>query len=418
LEFYNPARDPDNAAFAHDGTGRATGTDFPAVTWFGGGDDILFEDCFFRFNAQAIGSAPGSATAGPTRFTIRRCIITDCYAIGGHSQGVYLDSLDGALIEENIFDHNSWNDQAGVPADIYNHHLYVYNLTNSTVRANMFLRDGSLQTKFVSRDLNKARNITIDNNLYLEGEVGISVAYQGGSSPGTPSGGSCTNGLSITNNVLLQINRDNPTGRDLGWGVSLKSVANVEVSGNIFSDFSFTPTGNIYALALDSGGETTSTSSNVTIENNTLYRIKDRGIMVSSLTSWSNIQIRNNTIQDGGLGAAMQSQSGTFVPLTYSGNVYSASSAARFALVGNVQQTYGQWIAASGETGSTARAVTYPNPGLNLDTYMAQFSLTLADLYAAVRKQSKANWNPAYTATTINDYIRGGFGISPVGPRH
>ena len=417
LEIYNAARDPSSPSFIHDASRKAAGLDFPAIGWYDNGDDVLFEDCFIHFCSMGAEITTNGSSSVATNFTIRRSIFADMYAINGHSQGMYTNRVSGAVIEENIFDHNAWNDDAGVPADIFNHHLYMANLAHSTVRNNVFLRAESLATKFISGALNGAVDVTIDNNFYFEGEVGISVGYQNaaGGADGTPSGGSVTNGLHITNNVLLQIDRDNPTGRGLGWGMDLKSVSNVELSGNIFSDFSATDS--TYAINLQSADQTTCISSNVTIEGNTLYRIKNQGIRLFPQAGWSNVQIRNNAIQDGGLGAVMQSQSGTFLPLTYSGNVYSASNPARFALVNNVEQIRDQWIEASGETGSTVRTVPYPNPGLNLDTYMAKFSLKLADLYAAVRKQSKATWNPAYTATAINNYIRGeGFGFPTIPP--
>jgi hypothetical protein len=412
LEFYNPTRDPDNPAF------NPTGHDITTVSWLDSGNDVLFEDCLEHFMGSGIcvGAAshlnPGLA---PTNFTMRRCIEVDNYSLVGHGQGSYFDTVDGAIIEENVFDHNAWNDAAGVPAGIFNHHLYFFNQTNTTIQRNLFLRAESLATKCVSRGLDNVRNVTYDNNLYFEGEVGISVGYQdsdtGNAVP--PAGGSCINGLNITNNVFLQVNRDNPTGRGLGWGIDLKSVANAELSGNIFSDFSFT--GNTYAIYLESGGQTTSTSSNVTIERNTLYKINIQNIVLSPQAGWSNIRIRNNTLQDGGLGAAMQSLTGTFSPLTYSGNTYSASDPANFSLVNNVQQDYDEWLVVSREADSIPETVAYPNPGVNLDTYMAKFSLGLADLYAAVRKQSKATWNPAFTATAINNYIRNeGFGLSPL----
>ena len=411
LEFYDVKRDPSAPEFVHDSSGKAAGYDNSAVFWIDGGDDLLFEDCFVHFMAGGIGAEIVTGPA-PKNFTVRRCVLTDLYAINGHAQAMYLDTLDGVLAEENIFDHNAWNDQALVPADVFNHHMYTFNLTNSTIRNNMFLRDGSLHMKIMSRGINNVKNITISNNLFFEGEVGISANFQSDTDL-VPTGGSCINGLTITNNLLLQINRDNPTGRGLGWGIDLSTVTNATLSGNIFSDLSFT--GNTFAIYLESTNQATSVSSNVTIQNNLLYKVNVQGIALQPQSGWSNILISNNTIQDGGLGAAMQSQSGTFAPLTYSGNIYSASKSSDFALINNVQQTYAQWVAASGETGSTVQTVTYPSPGLNLDTYMAKFSLTLTDLYAAVRGQSKATWNSAYTAAVINDYVRGGFGLPPLG---
>ncbi len=412
LEFYDVNRDPSAPEFVHDSSGKAAGHDNSAVSWLDGGDDILFEDCFVHFMGGGI-SVQLAGGPAPKNLTVRRCVLTDMYGIDGHSQAIYLYTVDGVLVEENIFDHNSWNDQALVPADVFNHHMYTFNLTNTVIRNNMFLRDGSLHMKLMSEGINKVKNVAISNNLFFEGEVGISANFQKNDGDPVPSGGSCINGLSIANNILLQINRDNPTGRGLGWGIDLSTVTNATLSGNIFSDFSFT--GNTFAIYLESTDQTTSVSSNVTIQNNLLYKVNVQGIALQPQSGWSNILIGSNTIQDGGLGAAMQSQSGPFAPLTYSGNIYSASKSSNFALINNAQQTYAQWVAASGETASAVQTVTYPSPGLNLDTYMAKFSLKLTDLYTAVRGQSKATWSNLYTATVINDYVRGGFGLPPLG---
>jgi hypothetical protein len=216
-------------------------------------------------------------------------------------------------------------------------------------------------------------------------------------------------GITIQKNVLSQINRDNPTQRGLGWGIDIQTAANTLVSDNIFTDFSFT--GNSYAVALE-GDNTTSISNGVTVQNNLAYRINDRAISVASGPLWSNIKVMNNTIQDPDLGAAMITQTGAFASETFSGNTYSPFNPAHFAQINGTFDTYAQWLTQSDETGSQVKTNTFPDPGRSLDTYITTIGITTLDnFYAAIRTQSKANWHPEYTAATINNYIRAGFGL-------
>jgi hypothetical protein len=320
------------------------------------------------------------------------------------------------VIEENIFDHNAWNDTAGVAASIFNHHLYLYDLTDGYVRKNLFLRCESLSVKSVSSGLGMASNVNVDDNLFFEGEYGIGATFQSrttGSTNNTPSGGSCGVGLTVTNNVFTQTDRQNPTGRTLGWGIVVSSLADATFSRNIFSDYSHVSS-NKAAITLESDGQASSTSTNVVIENNILYKIGYQNIVAMPQAAWSGIVIRNNSIQDAGLGAQMHAITGTFAPLSFSGNTYSASNSSNFAYFSGAAKTYAQWLTTSGETGSTQQTVTYPDPGRTLDSYVATINgaWTLTDFYAAIKTQSRFNWHSEYLGSTVNNYFRAGFGTS------
>lgn len=408
LEFYDPRMDPSSSSF------QKGLTSIPAIRWIDGGDDILVEDCYFRFLSTGIIIQPTSGPS-PQNVRIRRNVISDMYANQGHAQGCYLQSITNLLIEENIFDHNAWNDQAGVPADVFNHHLYIVNSNNMTIRGNLLLRDGSLNTKFTSLQKNGSVGAVIENNFIFESEIGISLKYQG--TGAEPTDGSSFSGYNIRNNVLLQVNRDNPTKRAIGWGLELRSLADSVISGNIFSDFSFTS--NTCAIDL-TGDDDTSVTSGITIQNNLAYRIHDQAFLIEPGSHWSNIKVLNNTIQDPNLGAAMVSHHGPFTSVSYSGNTYSATASKLFmvsALADGSNAsgvTYDKWVTQSGETGSKTETMSYPDPGRNLDTYVKTLSssMTLDTFYTAVRTQSKANWHPEYLAATVNDYIRAGFGLA------
>jgi hypothetical protein len=417
LEFYDARKDPSSPNFVHDGAGKASGPDITAFFWNDGSDNILVEDCFMHFMASGLTIQDVTGPA-PANWTIRRNIIVDMYELTGRGQGIFTGGVNGMVIEENIFDHNAWNDAAGVPAGIFDHHLYLTRVFNTLVRKNLFLRAESLSVKCPSGDIDEAHDNAYDNNFFFEGEVGLNLGFQTGSH-GTvpPGGGSAHNRISITNNVFSQIDRDNPTGRGLGWGLDMTTAANLSIRGNIFSDFSLGSV-NRYAIYLTSNGHSTADSSDVMIEDNILYGIGAQNVILEPQASWARIVVRNNAIQDAGLGSQMQTVGGTgsFTALTYSGNRYSAANDANFGKVLTATKNYAQWLTASGETGSSVQTIAYPDPSRTLDRYVATLNpaWTLADFYAAIRTQSKAKWHPEYMAPSVNNYIRAGFGLAAI----
>jgi hypothetical protein len=77
-------------------------------------------------------------------------------------------------------------------------------------------------------------------------------------------------------------------------------------------------------------------------------------------------------------------------------------------------ESYSQWLTLTGETGSQIKQITYTDPNRTLESYDVTLggASSLNPIIAAIRSQSKASWNPAYTAEAVNDYIRGGFNLA------
>ena len=267
LDFYDPRLDPSSSSFQTGPLKSVTG-----FGWLDGGDDILVEDCYFRFLNGGIDLQPVSGP-NPQNVVLRRNVVTDIYVNPGDCQGFFFYKVTNLLVEENVFDHNGWNDQAGVPADVFSHHLYIDEVNNMVFRRNLVLRSSSLSVKFRSDDKDGSIGAVVQNNFLFEGEVGISVRVNGGTI--LPSDGTCFSNYQILDNVLLQINRDNPTGRGIGWGMEILSTANSVISGNVFSDFSFT--GNAFAISL-TGDDDTFISTGITVQNNLAYRIHDEAL--------------------------------------------------------------------------------------------------------------------------------------------
>jgi hypothetical protein len=417
LEFYDDRKNPASSNFAHDGSGVYNGPEVSPCFWNDGGNYILFEDCFMHFMASGPTFQQVSGPA-PANIIIRRNVIVDMYEMTGRGQGIFTGGVNGMVIEENVFDHNAWNDAAGLAASIYDHHLYLTRVYNTLVRRNLFLRAESLSVKCPSGDIDEAHDNAYDDNFFFEGEVGLNLGFQTAAHSNTPpGGGSAHNRISITNNVLSQIDRDNPTGRGLGWGLDMTTVANLSVTGNIFSDFTHVAN-NRFAIGLSSNGFATADSTDVLIKDNILYGIGTQNIILEPQASWARIAVRSNAIQDAGLAAQMQMVGGTgsFAALTYAGQIYSASNDANFGKVLTVAKTHAQWLTASGETGSIVQTISYPDPTRTLDSYVATLNgaWALADFYAAIRTQSKANWHPEWQAPAVNNYFRAGFGVASI----
>ena len=430
LECYDSRKDPSSPDY-ESSNGKATASDTTAWGEVDNGDDILVEDNYFHFTAGGIDAQLDTGPA-PKNIRIRRNIITDIYsAYSTNPQGFFLASITNLLVEDNLFDHNAWNDQAGDPASVFDHHMYIVDSYMTTVRNNLMLRDESLSLKLCSyAGQNDAfAGALVYNNLIFEGEVGISMGY--GAS--TVLTGSAFTAFKIDNNVLLQVDRDNPTKRGLGWGIDIQNVSESYFTNNIFSQFDTLPGGNTYAFDIDRANPNIVASGN-TIQDNLIYQDAGEAFVLDAGPTFSNIKIQNNTIQNTGLPTQSQvnydplmylESDNSLAPYSFSGDTYynagpynSNNSNNGFAFIdtGDILDTYNQWLTQSGETGSQIKQITYPDPNRTLESYDASLggATSFNPILAAIRSQSRATWNPAYTAEAINDYIRNGFNIGPL----
>jgi len=298
LDLYSYKRDPSSEDYDESIISNR------GIRWVGGGNDILVEDCFFRFFS---GGLVVQKYTGPqlTDFKLRRSIITDSYSTNSHSQGFYASEVDGLLVEECIFDHNGWliqgtgnNSQEGGAATMFNHNTYFNECNDVVMRGNMFFRPSSIGNKMCSNVTGGSTGILLDNNLYVDGEIGISIG-------GNTEDPSRFNDAIIRNNVMLHIGRSNPTSRNFGWYLDISDNDNCIVSNNCFAHQPWYT--NTYAVNIGGGSE-----ENILINNNTVYDIRYQAIRVNVEPAWSNIQIFENIIQDDSLGPLVVHQSGDF----------------------------------------------------------------------------------------------------------
>jgi len=111
------------------------------------GKDFLIEDVKVEFFSQGL-NLQGSSESSPLKnIKIRRSVIVDSYspASVGHSQGIFMRFAYNPLIEENIIDHNGWNESvSGAQRTKFNHNVYIQkDCLNPVFRNNITSRASS-----------------------------------------------------------------------------------------------------------------------------------------------------------------------------------------------------------------------------------------------------------------------------------
>lgn len=414
IRFYASQRNPASPDFV--GFASVVGVSgFDGLLGYGGSltGGLLIEDCWFDWFAGNVLQSPLANFAPLTDIIVRRNLITNNYSTAGHSQGLYTARVS-LWLEENIFDHNGWykqgdtnfSAQAEGKATMFNHNTYFGEARETVFRNNLFLRASSIGNKFTSNTASgtnavKTWDVLIDNNLYVEGEVGVSL---GGNDD--QNNGPRWRNIHFTNNVMTHIGRTRPTLRTLGWGLDVQDWDGGKVTGNIFAHWGDATLNNNFGIY--SSGH----SNDVSYTGNIIYNIPSGGPLVAFRDGAVNMRV---TFTGNDL---WTNTTGQLLTYTLTGNAgfgdnyyYSARNAAQWFSVNGAYASLDQYRSASGDTTSMAQQRSYVEPSRTVETYLAAKGLaTDMDSFAALLcTQSKFNWRPDLRASAINDYIRAGF---------
>jgi hypothetical protein len=377
--------------------------------YVGGGSRLLIEGCHLEYGEIVVQSYDAVHYED---VEIRRNVVEKSYHANtclpgdpnGDStyrpSGLYSSHVVRLSVEGNLFDHNGWNEDVPTAcATIYNHNLYV-NGTDLVVRDNLLARASSIHIKLRSDTTSDMTGLTIENNHFVEGEIGVSI---GGNSEEPYRFVAST----IRDNVLCDIGRSQPTTRTLAWGVDVQDNDGLLVEDNLFLNQREPGVGNSYALNLAGGSE-----RDVTVRNNLFYRIQGRSLAARPEAEHQTIGVSDNTFVDPDQGACLIDHEGAFSGYSYAGNRYSASAApdSWFCLDGS-RASLEAWNQASGDTGSLADP-SFPDPDRAIESYAASLGLgsTLADFLGRARRMSRLEYDSRLAAPAVNDYIRAGFG--------
>ena len=419
LEFYAQKRDPNSPEFVdHSATGEGSGSGlFISGSIPGAVKGILVEGCKFRHfkSGGHYSCTVANSCEGVVHY---RNVYYDQHAgpSTGHSAGLGGNGVNIQIVE-NIFDHNGWLDQAGTAggaeteATMFSHNTYFSNLYDSLFEGNINMRSSSIGFKITgSLGAASIRNLSIENNLLYDNEVGIQLEdnYH------TDNGGINyrVKDCSIKRNVITDMGKSRPTNRTLGWGLQLAAWDGGVVDGNylIHQDSS--------AVNYNFGIMFYDESKDVSITNNIIYGLRyARGLVLNDAYGASlstNMVFAGNKIQiplhaDYTIDA-YYNPSGIW---TFNNNSYYSDKldGQRFKLAG-ANKTLSEWQVATGDS-STYGQVSFPAPARNLVGYMVAIGETPTEdaFIAKARAQDRYNWDTRFTADAVNDYIRAGFGM-------
>lgn len=380
-----------------------TGVDvYPVgIDFLGPWSDVLIEGCFVHGYANNV-TMQGDPVQVFTNLRIRRNVITDSFVVGTspHSQGLLVGHTTGALIEENVLDHNGWSEAiAGADPTIFRHNVYINpdNTDDITVRRNIIARGAASGLRCCGS--------VCEDNVLLANPVSIIGA-----------------GLtrSITGNVVID-SKDIGTVNQLAKGI-LGAMHDCVISGNILAHRTNPGTYNIAAIDLETG------SDNVKIESNTIFDwappassgqewVDSSGAITCKGTS-TNITVTGNHVQMPRGGRLLWCESDPTYTPTLAGNSWFSPTPAPFQApaTNNGPVGYGAFAAAAPDTGGSFGKLPFSNPYRSAGSYakLHGWGGTLQDYMMKVRTLEHGRSEDASIfAPAMIEYIEAGFGGAP-----
>jgi len=242
----------------------------------------------------------------------------------------------------------------------------------------------------------------IENNLFAEGEIGISM------------GGNADTEYRFTDavirdNVFTDIGRAQPTGRTLSWYVEILDNDGTEISGNLFVNQP--ELGNPFGIRLGNA-----TNRDVTIVDNLFYGIERRSLWLAGTDPWENLEVSDNTFVGTSDQDCMLVHEGSLSPTSYENNRYeSAADPGAWFCVDGERMSLDEWQSLA-EASAEASTLDAPEPTRNLDSYAASLGIgsSLAEFAENARLQSRHRYRPELDAKNANNYVRAGFGRDPL----
>ncbi len=418
IKFWAHSRDDEGAYFESLQAGG------PGFNFFNGHDkpilNVLIEDCFFRsYKGNVItGKVDAAEKVKLEKIVLRRNIFSRNYNPSTHSQGLFYNGsgdTDGTtiLLEENIFDHNGWRVQNSTnnmnadngQATFFNHNTYFANAKGVLFYGNIFLRSSSIGSKWTANDgPASSRDVALVDNLYVEGEIGISMG-------GNENGPLRFQNIMISDNVFSNIGKSQPTNRTLAWGLGVKDWDGGEVKNNLFLHQKNNEITNLFAIHINTETE----SRNVSFTNNIAYGLTGGNgnlslLRITTEGSATNINVSGNYIYDSG-GSAVVSYNGES-GFSFSKNYYMGENPNGSWFYSNKNSLdIEAWRSNYESDAETFDISDWPEPERDVDSYINMLGKgnTMDDFINTLYEQSRNNWDVNLTAPYINQWIRGGF---------
>jgi len=410
IHFYDHKGDPASEHFVKD---RAKGN--LGIWYFGLGENILVEDCRFQMLSGVVGLGriwvpKGKPTPkwGMRNFQVRRCVVHGAWTTRGHCQGCFFNEVHGLLLEEDVLDHNGWNDETGDLATVFNHNVYITIACNNVVARSNIVTRGSTTGLYCRTNGILVGNLCVDNCPALN--LGRITKFRPGGVTGRVSG----------NVVFGAPTRKGHKGRLLtNHGIE---VGNVNHEGVVVEDNIVVGTHGAAGIALKISPCGVGVH-NATFRNNIVFdwprTLNWVGVPGKELAKHqlSGILFENNRFQvqcpvDGDPAFLRGRDMANTVGFTFRGNThyYERADDKCIELMGR-RLSLREWIGAARPGGDRIEKVEFVDPSRNVATYHRSLGkeATLGAFLQEAYKQSRHNWREAYTARAVIQYIREGF---------
>jgi hypothetical protein len=415
LDFYAHTRDPNSPFYVSPKGSKGLGV---YISEKHVGNSLLIEGNRFKFYTNNVVQGPGILK----NIMIRRNSFFDNYSTTSHSQGLYVANVSLSL-EENIFDHNGWLVQAAKnigkqqgAATMYNHNTYFSGINNVEIVNNIFIRSSSIHNKFTANHgKHSSSNVLIKNNLYLDGEIGISAG-------GNTKGAFRFKNFKVSDNVMLNIGRSQPTGRTLGWGIDIQDWDGGVVKNNYFLNQVSKKVDNTFGIRISG------TSQKIIIQKNIFNNLFNANALVLAGNGLKkNININNNQF-------SFTKNSGNIINVevdlsgyVFKNNKYFHDAGQNKTYVTNNQsrsfwsnlfftfndENFKNWILLSSEYSNQ-----WSKPRIKeqrtIESYLKSIDKeeSIDNLINEIRSMSYKNWKHQFTANQINKYIKLGYSSS------
>jgi hypothetical protein len=364
------------------------------ITWFRRGGDILFEDLYVArfgdgFNLQSLGDV-----GLVTNIRINGCVIVESWSRTTHSNGIFVNKVDGLIIENSVIASNGFNLDRDAPPTIFNHNVYIQHGTKNVIVRNNIIADAS------SHGIQLRPGGLIEDNLFISNPLSILISMDEGVTSGEVEN-------RVHRNVVMY-GRDISPSTPRKFGIEVDSVR----TGSVVDNILFGTTSGVNIRAIGVGDGMRRGMENITIERNSIVGWEGE-ITIGGPNDgpmYRGLRVVNNQVyRDFSAGDKPFSRlfAAGHPEVLISGNQYNfIGNSSRPFIVGTANTTMGSW-AANIEGDAEFMAIDRI-PDIGLESYLASLGRSggVEEFLAAARGLSRMSTDPAISATAVYSWMK------------
>lgn len=315
-------------------------------------------------------------------------------------------------------------DESQGQATTTNHNMYLRDFQGAIVENNITANSSSLAIKLTSQPTNateqaagicQCEDFIESNNLVISCEDGM-----GGGGNFSNNNGPRFRRMRVTDNVQIDQGENNSTGRSVALGMLVGEWAQSLMGNNIVLNTDGVTMQTYYGIRVAGY-----TSDTMIVRNQIIDVGRATGTPASSLTGliyfdttnedYDNIIIARNDFQNKATDGQCVGEYETVynANMTWADNRYYTDRASgEFCRINASNDTYANFIAQTGETGSSnTEIITYQNYGANIEGYQTSRggTATVAAFIAEAVGQEKGSYDKTLEAKAVVAYFKSAF---------